>query len=41
MAARKAQIQAFNEIATAFAVGLALSLPGLSPVRGVRGYAPE
>ena len=38
MAAQEAQIQAFNEIATVFAVGIALSLPGPSPVRG---YAPE
>ena len=28
MAAQEAQIRAFSEIATAFAVGIALSLPG-------------
>ncbi len=41
MAAREAQIQAFNEITTVFAIGLALSLLGLPLIRGVRGYIPE
>ena len=41
MAAQEAQIQAFNEITTVIAIGLALSLLGLPLVRGVRGYAPE
>ena len=41
MAAQEAQIQAFNEITTVFAIGIAISLLGLPLVRGVRGYAPE
>ena len=41
MALQEAQIQAFNEITTVFAIGLALSLLGLPLVRGVRGYVPE
>ena len=41
MAAQEAQIQAFNEITTVVAIGLALSLLGLPLVRGVRGYVQE
>ena len=41
MAAQEAQIQAFNEITTVFAICLALSLLGLPLIRGVRDYVPK